>query len=62
MKERKTQPNSDPTLKTAMDTKTDQFKQIAQRQKRLNGKALVKNSVLNNADTGQAILSTNGRE
>ena len=45
-----------------MDTKTDQFKQIAQRQKRLNGKALVKNSVLNNADTGQAILSTNGRE
>lgn len=62
MKERKTQPNSDPTLKTAMDTQSDQFKQIAQRQKKLNRKAPVKNSVLNNADTGQAILSTNGRE
>ena len=40
-----TQPNPDPTLKAAMDTQTEQFKQ-RERQKKLSGKAAVKNSVL----------------
>ena len=41
----RTQPNPDPTLKAAMDTQTEQFKQ-RERQKKLSGKAAVKNSVL----------------
>ena len=40
-----TQPNPDPTLRAAMDTQTEQFKQ-RERQKKLSGKAAVKNSVL----------------
>ena len=58
----RTRPNPDPTLKTTMDDKTEQFKKAArEKQKKLNRKASVKPQCWHDTFTILAILQTDGR-